>query len=313
MNEIAYKDRAEWLEIRRGYIGGSDAAAVIGLSPYKSAYTLWAEKTGQLPEFEGNITTRVGAYLEDLVGGLWCEETGRQVRRKNRVLVNPAYPWACATLDRVVTGEKALLEIKTTNSFPVMRTCRSGDFPAQWYCQVVHYLAVTGYDKAYLAVLMNCRELLCFELERDEEEISALMEAEREFWQHVQDKTPPGIDGSESTADTIAALSGDSSAGSETALFGRENILDEYTALKRQQKALGERITQIENVIKADMGDSEKATEGGYTVSWKTQTRSTFKPDRFRTDYPDIDLTPYYSTSTSRPFRITYKEVKQND
>jgi len=309
MNEIAYESHAEWLEIRRGYIGGSEAGAVIGLNPYKSAYTLWAEKTGQVPEFSGNLTTRVGSYLEDLVAALWCEETGKQVRRKNRILVNPEYPFACADLDRVVVGEKALLEIKTTNSFPVMRTCRGGDFPAQWYCQVVHYLAVTGYEKAYLAVLLNCRELLTFELERDDEEIAALMDAEREFWKHVQDRTPPGVDGSDSTSETISDLIGPSAPGEEAALFGRTDVLNEYMALKRQQKAIGERIAQIENVIKTDMGTAEKATEGGYTVSWKTQTRSAFKPDRFRADHPDVDLTPYYTTTTSRPFKVSYKEV----
>ena len=67
VNEIKYKDHDEWLSIRSRYIGGSDAGAVIGMNPYKSAYTLWAEKTGKIPGFEGNIITKVGAYLEDLV------------------------------------------------------------------------------------------------------------------------------------------------------------------------------------------------------------------------------------------------------
>ena len=308
MNEIAYSSHEEWLEIRSHYVGGSDAAAVVGLSPYKSAYTLWAEKTGRVPSFEGNLTTRVGSYLEDLVAGLWCEETSKQVRRKNRVLVNPEYPFAAANLDRVVVGERALLEIKTTNSFPTMRKCRSGDFPEQWYCQVMHYMAVTGYERAYLAVLLNCRDLLTYELERDEDEIRALMDAERDFWQHVTDGTPPVIDGSESTAATVDVLTG-SSAGQEIPLLGRTALLDEYTAIKRQKKALDERATQIENIIKMDMGSAEKAVEGSYTVSWKSQTRRTFQADAFRKDHPDEDLDPYYKTSNSRPFKVTFKEA----
>ena len=159
MNEIAYGSREEWLALRRGYIGGSDAAAVLGLDEYKSAYSLWAEKTGRIPEFAGNIATRTGQCLEQFVAELWSEETGKKVRRKNRILTNDVYPWACADVDRMVVGEKALLEIKTTNSFPIMRTCRGGEFPDRWYCQMMHYMAVTGCEKAYLAVLLNCREM----------------------------------------------------------------------------------------------------------------------------------------------------------
>ena len=61
INEIKYANHEEWLSIRHKYIGGSDAGAVIGMNPYKSRYTLWAEKTGKMPEFGGNITTKVGA------------------------------------------------------------------------------------------------------------------------------------------------------------------------------------------------------------------------------------------------------------
>ena len=167
IREIPYSSREEWLELRKGYIGGSEAGAVVGLDSYKSPYSVWAEKTGRAPGFEGNIITRVGSYLEDLVATLFCEETGKQVRRKNRMMVNDKYPWACADVDRMVVGEEAILECKTTNSFPVMKDLRTGSFPDRWYCQMMHYLAVTGKKKAYLAVLVASRDFYWFELERD--------------------------------------------------------------------------------------------------------------------------------------------------
>ena len=72
INEIGYKDKAEWLALRKQLgVGGSDAGAVIGLNPFKSAYTLWAEKTGRIPEFEGNLTTEAGSYLEEFVAKLF--------------------------------------------------------------------------------------------------------------------------------------------------------------------------------------------------------------------------------------------------
>ena len=75
---IPYGSHEEWLKIRKGYIGGSDAGAIIGLNPYNSAFSVWAEKTGQTPEFEGNISTRVGTYLEDLVAKLFMEGPGNR-------------------------------------------------------------------------------------------------------------------------------------------------------------------------------------------------------------------------------------------
>lgn len=90
----------EWLALRSGYIGGSDAAAVIGLNPYKSPFALWAEKTGQTLPFRGNIATRVGNELEQLVATLYAEETRNKVRNDNGTYFNDAYPWACANIDR---------------------------------------------------------------------------------------------------------------------------------------------------------------------------------------------------------------------
>ena len=309
IREIPYASREEWLELRKGYIGGSEAGAVVGLDSYKSPYSVWAEKTGRAPGFEGNIITRVGSYLEDLVATLFCEETGKQVRRKNRMMVNDKYPWACADVDRMVVGEEAILECKTTNSFPVMKDLRTGSFPDRWYCQMMHYLAVTGKKKAYLAVLVASRDFYWFELERDEAEVEALMTSEQDFWWCVDTDTPPDTDGSEATAETLATIYADEVAGSMASLFGRESLLAERSQLKSQQKALDERVKEIENRIKADMGEAEKAACGRFSVSWKSQSRRSFQEKDFRKDYPDIDLDQYYKTSTSRVFKVTEKEA----
>lgn len=193
IKKLEWADHDEWLAIRKQYIGGSDAGAIVGMNPYKSAYALWAEKTGKVAEFEGNITTEVGAYLEELIARMFEHETGKKVRRCNFTLVNDAYPWAEANVDRMVVGEDAILEIKATNSPPNMRLIKGGEFPDMWYCQMTHYLAVTGKAKAYLAVLVNCREFKIFELERDEEEIASLMAAESRFWDCVKTMCRPRL------------------------------------------------------------------------------------------------------------------------
>lgn len=306
--EIRYADREEWLALRKQLgIGGSEAGAVMGLDAYKSPYALWAEKTGRVPGFDGNIITKVGGYLEEFVAQMFTEQTGKKVRRKNAILVNDDFPWAFADVDRLVVGENALLECKTTNSFPVMRKVRGGEFPDRWWCQVCHYMAVTGCEKAYLAVLVNCREFYVFELERDEDEIAALMDAERHFWELVQSDTPPAADGNVSTTETLNEIY--SGGGDEIELFGRESLLREYDELKARQQELDGQVRAIENMLKQDMGDAERALCGAWTVSWRPQERRTFDTKEFTRQYPEIDIEPFYKISGSRPFRVTRKDV----
>ena len=147
----------EWLALRHKYIGGSDAAAVVGLNSYMSAYSLWAEKTGRLPGFEGNLATQVGTYLEDFVAQKFAEVTGKKVRKSNQSWFNDQYPWAIANIDREIVGEDAGLEIKTTSELNIKRF-KGGDFPANYYVQCMHYMAVTGKQTWYLAVLIGNRE-----------------------------------------------------------------------------------------------------------------------------------------------------------
>ena len=305
LNEIAYNNREEWLSLRRNFIGGSDAGAVVGLNPYKSAYTLWAEKTGKIPEFDGNLTTEVGSYLEDFVAKLFEKETGKKVRRKNRMLVNDEYPFASANVDRTVVGENAILECKTTNSFPAMRKFKNGEYPESWYCQMTHYLAVGGYEKAYLAVLIGCREFKVFELDRDEGEIKALMSAEEEFWNNnVLKDIAPIADGASSTSETISTIYPESTDNS-VSLMAYEADLKSYMTYTSLIKDVEKQRDEVANRIKAFMGESGKGESNGYKVSWTSSERKTFDTKKFASAHKDIDLSEYYKTSTYRTFKVT--------
>ena len=300
--------REEWLERRNRTIGGSDAGAVVGLNPYKSAYALWAEKTGITPEFEGNLTTEVGNYLEDFVAKLFQKETGMKVRRENAFIYNDKYPWAHANVDRVICGQSALLEIKTTNSLPNMRKFKNGEYPESWYCQMVHYLSVGGFSKAYLAVLIGCREFRIFELERDEAEISALMRSEAEFWELVQKGTPPPTDGEKSTTEAISAVYPGEDHASDVSLFGYESELAQYVAIGEQIKELKKLQDGCANRLKECLGNSSRGEGTGYSVSWAPAVRSTFDLQQFSRDHPDIDLSGYYKTSAYRTFKVMRNE-----
>nr|WP_317325477.1 YqaJ viral recombinase family protein [uncultured Flavonifractor sp.] len=181
--------RPDWLAQRRKSIGGSDAAGIVGLSQYATPYIVWADKTGRLPDQEDNEAMRQGRDLEAYVAERWMEATGKTVRRSNAMLYSSLYPFAHADIDRTVVGENAGPECKTTSALN-LRQFKNVEFPEKYYAQCVHYMAVTGATRWYLAVLVYGRGVFTFTLERDQAEIDALMDAERTFWKLVERGIP---------------------------------------------------------------------------------------------------------------------------
>ena len=299
--------REDWLALRRKTIGGSDAAAIVGLSRYSTPYTIFMDKTGRLPDKPDTEAMRLGRDLEDYVAKRWQEAAGKKVRRLQAMLYNPVYPFAHADVDRMVIGEDAGLECKTTSTLDV-KQFNGVEFPEKYYAQCVHYLAVTGLKRWYLAVLVFGRGFFVFTLERDQLEIDALMTAEAEFWtENVAKDNPPPPDGSQATTDALQVIYAESQ-DEERDLFGRETMLDEYMQLKRQKRAIEDRMGEIENSLKEDLQEAERGRCGFYTISWKSQQRSTFQPKAFAQAYPNIDLTPFYKTSSTRPFKVMEKK-----
>ena len=123
----------------------------------------------------------------------------------------------------------------------------------------------------------------------------------------VEHDTPPLIDGSSASAETLSLMYPFGCVKTAD-LFGRDSILREYVRLKQEQKGIDTRICEIENTIKADMGESESGNCGPFRISWKSQTRRTFQPKAFLKDHPGIDLTPYYKSTNVRPFKVTALE-----
>ena len=302
--------REEWLEHRKKAIGGSDAAAVVGLNDYVSAYSLWAEKTGRVPGFAGNLATEVGAYLEDFVAKKFEAETGKKVRRENAIIYNDKYPWAHAKVDRVVVGESALLEIKTTDSLN-MKKFKGGEYPANYYCQAIHYLSLTEKERCYLAVLIGNKDFRWYTIERDEAEIDALMLAESEFWKLVQEDVPPWTDGHRATTDVLNTVHGPGN-DKTLCLAAHKSDLQNYIALGKRIAELETERAEAANRIKRFMGDFGYGEHDDIRVSWKASTRRTFDSKRFLKDHPELDVAGYFKESTTRTFRVTQMEGDAN-
>ena len=297
--------REEWLEERRKSIGGSDAGAILGLNPYQSAYSLWAEKTGRVtpPDLDDKEAVRLGHDLEDYVAKRWKEATGNDVRRCNYFLHNDDYPFAHALIDREIVGVKAGLECKTTSSWEIIKQCREGKFPDQWYAQIMHYLMLTGWESYELAVLCFGHGFYHFTVKRDEDEIRALAKAEQDFWGYVEKNVPPPVDGTEATQEAIRTIYADSSPRTVD-LAAVESALQARMALKKQIDDLKAMQNEQDAIIQSFMADAESGESFDYKVSWKTQERSTFDRKLWEKDHGEIPA-QYFKVSRSRAFRVT--------
>lgn len=295
----------EWLKLRRDYIGGSDAAAVLGLNAYASPYSIWCEKKGITPAFEGNLATDVGTYLEEFIAQKFAQETGKKVRRNNYCLFNEDYPWAIADIDRDIVGENAGLECKSTSALN-LKQYKGGEYPARFYVQCVHYLAVTGYDRWYLAVLIGNNDFKVFTIERDEEEIAALMEQEKEFKTLMDGDTPPQVDGSEATEKAIKAQGENTDIDLETVydMQDTEADIDKLYELKAQADEITSQMDAIKQQIMLKMEKFASGRTEHYKLFYRPQERRTFDWKAMKKNYADINIEPFFKVSKSRSLRI---------
>lgn len=289
-NALAYSNHEEWINARKKGIGGSDASVVLGLSKYKTPFELWLEKTDQTFVDESQSEAAYfGSLLEDLVAKEFEKRTGKKVRRNNFILQHPKYDFIIANIDRKVVGENALLECKTASVY-YAKEWENDEVPAPYLVQVQHYMGVTGYEKAYIAVLIGGQKFVWKEVERDDELIDMIFQTEIDFWNnHVLSNVPPALDGSsaaekylneryqKSTPDKIVDLSID-----------YEEKLSTYLQLKQQEKELKQMIKQIENELKSEMKDAEVGFVKGYEVNWKPIISYRVDSKLLKEKYPNV-------------------------
>ena len=293
--------RPEWLARRRNTIGGSDAAAIVGLSRYGSQYSVFMDKTGRLPDKPDTEAMRQGRDLEEYVSQRFEEETGKKVRRLQAMLYNPLYPFAHADVDRMVCGEDAGLECKTTSTLDV-KQFHGVEFPEKYYAQCVHYMAVTGCKRVYLAILVFGKGFYWFTIERDENEVQSLVESEVEFWQtYVEQNRPPVADGSESSLETIQKLH-PYDDGDTVQIMGMDDMVRQYVDLGESVKRLKKQQDEIRAQLCQALGTRSAAVGKDYSFSWRAQSTNRLDTKRLKEDHPDI-YDEYLTVTNSRVFR----------
>lgn len=297
----------KWLEYRRLGIGGSDSSTVVGLNPYNSLFKLYADKKGLIQHAEDTEIMRQGRDFEEYVTKRFCEATGKKVRRRNYMFQHNEYDFMLADIDREIIGENAGLECKTTSLFN-KHDFENGEIPLYYYVQMTHYMAVMGYDKMYLAVLVLSKAFYWFEIERNEEEISALIAAESDFWNNnILTNKPPEIDGSEATIDAIKAIYGsDIDAESTVTISG--NLMIKYEGAKSIYEESKAQFDTVKAEIQSKLGHSGYGESDKYRISWLPQSRTTVDSKKLKSEYPEI-YAKCSKKSETRVLRIN--EIKE--
>lgn len=283
------QDRSKWLEMRKSGIGGSEAAAIVGLNPWKSAFQLWMEKTGQVePEdLSDNEYVYWGNVLEQAVADRFCELTGKKVQRRG-MLQDEEYPYMLASVDRMIVGENAGLECKTTNAFN-NKAWVDDELPDSYYIQCQWYMMVTGCKKWYIAVLIGGNKFVWKEVPRNEADIEALRKAAVDFWAMVTTNTMPPVDGSSDCSSALAEkFKGQKGLEIELPVAAKDCI-ERLRELKETIVQLEDQKKLSENELKAMLGDAEVGVIGEDKVSWKTQAgRVTVDSKRLKAEQPAI-------------------------
>lgn len=200
---------SDWLENRRFAVGGSEIAAVLGLSPYMTNVDLWELKTGrqQRKDISDKPFVKYGTQAEMHLRGLFRLDYPQFKVEfvDNNSWTNPRYPWAQASLDGWLTdqdGRRGVLEIKTSEIVQATQRQRwHNQIPANYYCQVLFYMAVVeadyAYVKAQLKMIVDDEVLLTtkhYPIERSDvqDDIDYMMEQGERFWTYVEkDERPP--------------------------------------------------------------------------------------------------------------------------
>lgn len=284
-------------------IGGSDLPVIMGLSPYKSALQLFLEKTGKMetPDISQNEAIVFGNKLEGVIADVFCERTGKKVRRVNSAIVNPEYPWLTAHIDRDVVGEEALLECKNSYAYnPAFGSDYADDIPDGYLIQVQSYLLATGYPLGYLAVALGGNRLKIYNVEKNDRLIKKIVTAGEDWMRRLKDNDAPDPVSEE---DLKLLHPKASNRGLEVSQ-DMAQIISDIRDLTAQAKILESEIEEKKIRFKSVMADAEIATFGGQALAtWKNQTRHQFYATEFKAAQPDL-YEAFCKDIDSRVFRL---------
>jgi len=313
-------ERTEWLQERRRHVGGSDVAAILGLSRWQTAWDVFRSKTED-PEDDDDTAeekpwlTR-GRYLEPAIGNWYADTHGHPVEHhQNRIIEGPE-PWMAASVDYFVHPPKNKahgLECKSSRLLEGWGDVGTDIIPVDYALQCHWYMAVTGCDRWDVAVLFLLKdEFRSYTLRADPEVQEAIVSKCRDWWKkHIEGRLPPEPDGSNASVEWLKKRFPEPKHELRQALCDEvemglrlQEVCDSISKLDKEREIL-------ENKLKFAIGDAEGISWGPQsqksTVTYKAQPQRRIDSKALKRDLPDI-YTKYETVKTIRVFRRNIKE-----
>ncbi len=309
--DVKMLENEEWLKQRLGGIGGSDAAVVLGISPFKSRLQLWNEKVHKRIDngSENELIFQIGHALEPIVANKYSKMTGRKLEVRPQK-AHPEYPFILGNIDREIVGDKrgpGILEIKTKGAWV---NWNSDDVPPYYMAQVQHYLGIFGYCWASFAVLdLGTRKIAHTDIERDDKQIAKIIDEEKKFWDMVEKRIQPEVDSSKVCGDFLREYY-DQSEDITIELIGNKDAKKWATLLRNirdQEKLLETQEIECKNHLMSIVGRAEKAIGEEFKISWKApKDREVFDLDKFKIDYPELAKKYTIYEPQARRFTVSF-------
>ena len=289
-------------EARKSRIGGTDIAVILGLSPWKTPYQLWLEKTSSVATQATNEAMRYGIMMEPVIRDWYINETGILIQVPNSPVVHAEFDYCVASVDGIAFDR--VLEIKTSKSDRDWGEPGSDEIPVYYRTQVEWYLAICNRQIADVVVLFPGRMPLIYRVEADKELQSMLFDAAHDFWRRVQENDPPPIS---TFTDVQLRFGHHSTAGEITASASIEYALAELKDIQTTIKELEDKATELKTGVLSFMGDLDTIVDlaGNRLATWKLAKGSKrFDVDAFKTAQPELYEQFVVTKNGSRRFII---------
>lgn len=276
----------EWHANRKQGVGGSDCAAALGQSRWKSPYQLYCEKRGELEPVKQNWDMRRGKIMEPLLRQHYADTTGRTVKIIKGILVHPEFDFIRYSPDGL-SDDRRLQEFKTARSGKEWGDAGTDNIPQEYVLQVQHGLLVTGYEVADISVSIGGGEPQYFEVEADRELQGMIIDGLHEFWRRVKEGDAPEA----TTAEDVARRH---PKANPEGIFATPDIIQVIDHLKNIRNELERYEADEEDLktkIKLFMGDHDTllGSVGNVLCTWKNRKGAAkINSKKLREDYPDI-------------------------
>lgn len=292
---------------RRGYLGATDVAAILGLSPYRAPIDVWREKLGLTDGVEQTERMRLGQLLEDVIADAYTEQTGRKLRRTSLVR-HPDFEFLAGNPDRLVVGERGVFEAKAAAS---TRGYAEDDVPPHVRVQVVWYSGLTEREWSDV-VLLAGMGLRIIRVPHDADLFRDMSQFAVEWWQrHVVGQEEPAPDGTESYRRHLAEKY-PRDMGVELVATPEQSLLaDELRDAIASEKAAKERKQALQNRLAAAMGEAASLIGDGWRVTWKSEAGRPAWKDIALAAGASPELVAEHTPEGSRVFRTWFAKSEE--